>query len=400
MYTIVSNNNNLVYCLKQLKAFDLVKHSLLFRKLLKAGLSLIFVRMLLFIYIMQTANVRWNGQVSNIFSLSNGVRQGGVISAILYCFYVNDLFQLLRQRSAGCWVKGSFHGIFGYSDDNFLLAPSLAGLQEMLNTCEEYALSHNLKFSTDPQPKKCKTKCIAFLKRQRDLPNLKLCGNNLPWVSSGKHLGNTIENKMDGMKLDLKQKRCRYITKNNDILQEFVSSHPDSLLKVNQIYNTDFTGSPLWKLFCEDSTRMESSWNKSVKLMMDLPLPTHRRLIEPLSGYPHISTVLMKRFLGFLSQIENSRKLIPKLLLNLVKFDVRSTTGHNLRKIMLDTNRTSVESVKSSDINSVKYHPLNEDEQWKVNLVHELNGLKYGKLELDNFSDEEIEEMISFACTS
>ena len=395
------NGSEVFTCLMDMtKAFDLVKHSLLFRKLLKAGLSLIFVRMVLLIYIMQTANVRWNGQVSSIFSLSNGVRQGGVISAILYCFYVNDLFQLLRQRSAGCWVKGSFHGIFGYSDDNFLLAPSLAGLQEMINTCEEYALSHNLKFSTDPRPKKCKTKCIAFLKRQRDLPNLKLCGNNLPWVSSGKHLGNTIENKMDRMKLDLKQKRCKYITKNNDILQEFVSSHPDSLLKVNQIYNTDFTGSPLWKLFCEDSTRMESSWNKSVKLMMDLPLPTHRRLIEPLSGYPHISTVLMKRFLGFLSQIENSKKLIPKQLLNLVKFDVRSTTGHNLRKIMLETNRTSVESVKSSDINSVRYHPLNKDEQWKVNLVHELNDLKYGKLELDNFSDEEIEEMISFACTS
>ena len=147
------NGSEVYTCLMDMtKAFDLVKHSLLFRKLLKAGLSLIFVRMLLFIYTMQTANVRWNGQVSNIFSLSNGVRQGGVISAILYCFYLNDLFQLLRQRSAGCWVKGSFHGILGYSDENFLLAPSLAGLQEMLNTCEEYAQSHNLKFSTDPRP--------------------------------------------------------------------------------------------------------------------------------------------------------------------------------------------------------------------------------------------------------
>ena len=206
------NGSEVFTCLMDMtKAFDLVKHSLLFRKLLKAGLSIIFVRMLLFIYVMQTANVRWNGQVSSIFSLSNGVRQGGVISAILYCFYVNDLFQLLRQRSAGCWVKGNFHGIFGYSDDYFLLAPSLAGLQEMLNTCEEYVKSHNLKFSTDPRPAKCKTKCIAFLKRQRDLPSLKLCGNNLPWVSSGKHLGNTIENKMDGMKLDFKQKMtsCR-----------------------------------------------------------------------------------------------------------------------------------------------------------------------------------------------
>ena len=74
------------------KAFDLVKHSLLFRKLIKAGLSLIFVRMLLFIYVMQSANVKWNGEVSAMFSLASGVRQGGVISAILYRFYVNDLF--------------------------------------------------------------------------------------------------------------------------------------------------------------------------------------------------------------------------------------------------------------------------------------------------------------------
>ena len=116
------------------KAFDLVKHSLLFRKLIKAGLSLIFVRMLLFIYLMQSANVKWSGEVSNVFTLTNGVRQGGVISAILYCFYVNDLFKLLRQRSTGCWIKGNYHGIFGYSDDHFLLAPSLAALQDMLYT--------------------------------------------------------------------------------------------------------------------------------------------------------------------------------------------------------------------------------------------------------------------------
>ena len=97
------------------------------------------------------------------------------------------------------------------------------------------------------------------------------------------------------------------------------------------------TGSPLWKLFTEDATRMESTWNKSVKLMMDLPLSTHRRLIEPLSGYTHISTVLIKRFLSFVSQIRKSGKTVMKQLLENVKNDVRSTTGHNLRKILLNT---------------------------------------------------------------
>ena len=83
---------------------------------------------------------------------------------------MNDLFRILRERSAGCWIKGNYHGIFGYSDDNFLLAPSLAALQEMFKSYEEYAQLHNLKFSTDPRPAKCKTKCIAFLKKRETFP--------------------------------------------------------------------------------------------------------------------------------------------------------------------------------------------------------------------------------------
>ena len=126
--------------------------------------------------------------------MTNGCRQGAVLSAIAYCFYCEDLFSLLKQRRAGCWVLGNFHGIFGYSDDNWLLAPFLAALQDMLRTCEEYAGTHNLKFSTDPDPIKCKTKLLGFLKKPRELPSLMLCGNPLLWVDRLRHLCNTISN--------------------------------------------------------------------------------------------------------------------------------------------------------------------------------------------------------------
>ena len=51
------------------KAFDLVQHSLLFLKLLDEGLSKIFLRLLIFIYMFRFANVRWNGLLSSFFSL-------------------------------------------------------------------------------------------------------------------------------------------------------------------------------------------------------------------------------------------------------------------------------------------------------------------------------------------
>ena len=76
----------------------------------------------------------------------------------------------------------------------------------MLVTCQEFAASHNLKFSTDLDPKKCKTKCMAFLQRQKDLPSMMRCGNPLPWVDMLLHLGNMVNNHIDGGQLDMKQK--------------------------------------------------------------------------------------------------------------------------------------------------------------------------------------------------
>ena len=48
----------------------------------------------------------------------------------------------------------------------------------------------------------------------------------------------------------------------------------------------------------------------------------------------------------------------------------------------------------------MKYHQLGDDEKWRVDSLVELINIKFGKLELDNFVPEEIEEMIIFVSTS
>ena len=154
------------------------------------------MRLLIFVYVEQFANVRWNGQVSAFFSMHNGVRQGAILSAIAYCFYCQELFTLLESNCSGCWINRIYMGLLGYSDDNVCLAPSLKALQDMLKICEDFAESHNLQFSTNADPIKCKTKTMAFLKRPRPLPNLSLCGNPLPWTNRIKHLCINIENKI------------------------------------------------------------------------------------------------------------------------------------------------------------------------------------------------------------
>ena len=60
-------------------------------------------------------------------------------------------------------------GIVGYAEDNVLLSPILDGLQNMRNICEQYAKQYNLFFSRSEDINKCKTKCMMFTKKERDL---------------------------------------------------------------------------------------------------------------------------------------------------------------------------------------------------------------------------------------
>ena len=263
------NGSDVFTCLMDMsKAFDTVKHSVLFNKLLDQGMPEIITRYLLTAYRLQQVNVKWYNEVSKYFKIGNGVKQGAVLSAILYCVYTNGLFEKLRRMNVGCSIGQNYIGIVGYADDLFLMCPTLDGLQKMLVVCEDYAISHNLHFSTDQNPGKSKTKCMAFIQRNRKIPNVMLCGNPLPWVDTAKHLGITIDSKsVSILSQDMKQKRAQYIQRNNELLQEFSFANGFTKSKINSIYNTHFTGSVLWDLFGDDACKIYSTWNTSVRKM-------------------------------------------------------------------------------------------------------------------------------------
>ena len=108
----------------------------------------------------------------------------------------------------------------------------------------------------------------------------------------------------------------------------------------------------------------------------------------------------MKRFLSFLSQIQKSSKFLPGMLLNLVKHDVRSTVGSNLRNIMLLTGKDTIDEIKERDVLDVDYAPVNQEDLWKIKMVMEIIDVGDGQLHLENFSKEEIDDTLEYLCTS
>ena len=69
------------------KAFDRVNYCKLFNELLKRNISPVLLRLLLYMYTIQSLRVKWSDTTSPQFTVMNGVKQGGVLSPILFAIY-------------------------------------------------------------------------------------------------------------------------------------------------------------------------------------------------------------------------------------------------------------------------------------------------------------------------
>ena len=117
-----------------------------------------------------------------------------------------------------------------------------------------------------------------------------------------------------------------------------------------------------------------------------------------MSGKVHIKNILMKRFLGFLNQIRKSSKKLPGALLRVVSHDTRSTTGSNLRNILLLTDKNSIEDISNQDIDNFCYAPTKQEDLWKVDMVKELIEVRADQKEVTNFTEEELDEILEYLC--
>ena len=90
------------------------------------------------------------------FTVSNGVRQGGILSPKLFFVYMDYLSKLLLNSGIGCFIDNvCFNHVF-YADALCLMAPWAKALHELLNICHSYSISVGVNFNP------LKSFCIGF----------------------------------------------------------------------------------------------------------------------------------------------------------------------------------------------------------------------------------------------
>ena len=127
--------------------------------------------------------MRWNSVYSSEYKVFAGVRQGGILSPILFNVYVDNLIEELKHSGYGCYIGRTFFGCIMYADDLLLLSPSVNGLQSMLDICSVYGSLHDIIFNAK------KTVIMAVGRNLVHKPSMFIANQSITWVDYCKYLG-------------------------------------------------------------------------------------------------------------------------------------------------------------------------------------------------------------------
>ena len=168
------------------KAFDTVPRSILMNKLKAKGIDGRILDIIKTLYAEDTASVKIGKKYSPKFKTSIGVRQGCVLSPLLFNLFLADLQPILDKCQDNVKIDENLElSCLLWADDILMLSTTEEGLQQKLNQLEIYCRTNKLTVNTD------KTQCMVFNKTGRLLKNYKFTYRNIPLecVREYKYLG-------------------------------------------------------------------------------------------------------------------------------------------------------------------------------------------------------------------
>jgi len=219
--------------------------------------------------------------------ISNGTRQGSLLSPFLFNIYLSDMLIHLRDSGVGCSYAGKMTNILAYADDLVLLAPTWAGLQLLLHMLEHYSvildMTVNIKKTVcmvyNPI---CRSKVICY-----NFPKFYLQGEALLFVNSFRYLGHIISDSASDIE-DIEREIRNLFIRTNILRRKFHNCSQAVKVLLFKSFCICFYGISLWRSFTAVCIkRVKASYHKCIKsffcyarrdsvtgILLDLGLPS------------------------------------------------------------------------------------------------------------------------------
>uniref|UniRef100_A0A7M5WUY5 Reverse transcriptase domain-containing protein n=1 Tax=Clytia hemisphaerica TaxID=252671 RepID=A0A7M5WUY5_9CNID len=208
-------------------------------------------------YLNGTATVVYLSGESKQFTLSQGVRQGAILSPYMYNIYTQELISNIKALQIGTSLPNGLQTcIIVYADDILLLSPTLRNLQTLIDHCASFGKEHGLKFNQA----KTKTQFVISGPTKIKSPTLTLNDCQISQQDTLTHLGFQWTKKKNH--LCLKNHRDTRIAELWSVATSLIASgirncHPSTIVS---IYNTIVIPKLLYGLELVELTKSEMEY--------------------------------------------------------------------------------------------------------------------------------------------
>ena len=217
------------------KAFDRVDYVKLSRLQLDKCKCPVICKLIFMMYTDQSARIRWGGTLSQPFKITNSVRQGGMLSPILFGMYMDNLFHSLSACHVGCHIGNKFMGAFGYADDAILIAPTTRSLYSLLDVCTKFSMEFKVKLNPE------KSNLIVFNGNQNT--SILFEGQKVNAKPHDVHLGHVLgEHVLD---INICNAKHDLIKRLNVLLSNFNGTYIDTIYQLFNVHCMSAYGSVL-----------------------------------------------------------------------------------------------------------------------------------------------------------
>ena len=133
------------------KAYDRIDRGKLWKCLESMGVSEKFLSFLQSLYAGTSCRVRVGDRQSEVLNINVGLRQGCVLSPVLFSLYINSLVDQLKSTNCGIECAGEIIPGLLFADDTVLLAPDESGIKKSLDVlvkwCRDWGVKINVSKS-------------------------------------------------------------------------------------------------------------------------------------------------------------------------------------------------------------------------------------------------------------